>query len=84
MSMKKLFVANFPKFVEDEDLKQLFEQYGPVYDVTVWKDFDTGESKGWGTVVMHYERDADNATDDLDGSWWHHRKLTVNEFRPRR
>ena len=79
-----IFVANFDSDVTEDDVEDLFDGYGTVGTVTVWRDLDTGESKGYGFVHMPDDSEAESAIRDLDGKWWHGRRLRVSEARPKR
>ena len=46
----KLYVGNLPYNTSEEDLRNLFAQYGNVESVAVITDRDTGRSKGFGFV----------------------------------
>lgn len=82
MSSKKLYVGNLSfKFV-DEDLHNLFSQYGRVISANVIFDRDTGRSKGFGFVEMD-EADAQKAIEALDQTVISDRQLKVNEARPK-
>jgi RNA recognition motif-containing protein len=78
-----LFVANFDKETDADDLRTLFSNYGTVIDVKIFRDRHTDESLGYGFVEIPNERDAEQAISDLNGSWWNGRKLKVNERIPR-
>ena len=50
-----IFVANFNNKITEDELEQLFDQYGTVDKVIIWTDWDTGESKGFEFVEMPNE-----------------------------
>jgi RNA recognition motif-containing protein len=78
-----IFVANFNKQTDEEDLRVLFSNYGTVIDVSMFRDRQTDEPLGYGFVEMPDDRDAERAITRLDGRWWNGRKLKVSERRPR-
>jgi len=78
---KKLYVGNLSFQTTEDDLNGVFSQFGAVESVTIITDRDTGRSKGFGFVVME-EADADKAIEQLNGSQFGGRNLTVNEARP--
>ena len=78
-----LFVANFDKRTEKEDLEELFREYGEVTDVKIFRDRETDESLGYGFVEMADDWDAERAMKRLNGRWWNGRRLKVTERRPR-
>jgi RNA recognition motif-containing protein len=79
-----LYVSNFAKDVTEEDLQELFEHYGDVKMVTIYIDFETGESRGFGFVHIRDDRDGREAIDSLDGTFWHGKHLKVSEAQKRR
>ena len=48
--MKKLYVGNLAWGVTDDDLQQLFAEYGSVSSAVVISDRETGRSRGFGFV----------------------------------
>jgi cold-inducible RNA-binding protein len=81
--VKKIFVGNFAFSTTEADLRQLFEPYGAVENVTVVTDRDTGRSRGFGFVEMPNNGEADAAITALNGKASGGRPLTVNEARPK-
>ena len=81
MTNKKLYVGNLNFNCVDEELHNLFSQYGNVISARVIKDRDTGRSKGFGFVEME-DGDAVNAIQNLNGFSLAGRAISVNEARP--
>jgi RNA recognition motif-containing protein len=79
----KLYVGNLPYSTTEEDLRNLFAQYGNVESVAVITDRDTGRSKGFGFVEFGDDNEARNAISALSGQEYGGRALTVNEARPK-
>jgi cold-inducible RNA-binding protein len=79
----KLYVGNLPYSTTEEDLRNLFSQYGHVDNVAVVTDRDTGRSRGFGFVEFADDNEARNAISALSGSEYGGRALTVNEARPK-
>ena len=79
-----LFVANFDKQTDEDDLQALFSNYGTVVDVSMFRDRETDEPLGYAFVEIPDEHDAERAIEHLNGRWWNGRKLKVSERRPRR
>ena len=46
--MKKMYVGNIPYNVTEEDLKELFSEYGEIESLRIMKDNFTDRSKGFG------------------------------------
>jgi RNA recognition motif-containing protein len=78
-----IYVGNIPFSATPDDIRQLFEPYGVVEDVTVITDRDTGRSRGFGFVEMPNASEAQAAITELHGADMQDRPLTVNEARPR-
>ncbi|MDM7914282.1 MAG: RNA recognition motif domain-containing protein [Candidatus Eisenbacteria bacterium] len=79
----KLYVGNLNFTVNNQDLEDLFAQYGTVQSAQVVMDRDTGRSKGFGFVEMGSDEEAQGAISALNGQQFRGRPLTVNEARPR-
>ncbi|MGH9369782.1 MAG: RNA recognition motif domain-containing protein [Thermoanaerobaculia bacterium] len=79
----KLYVGNLPYNTTEEDLRNLFSQYGNVESVAVVTDRDTGRSRGFGFVEFADDNEARNAITGLSGQEYGGRALTVNEARPK-
>ncbi len=62
-----IFVANLNFKIQDNFLRELFENYGEVESAKVIVDRMTGRSKGFGFVVMQNEQEALAAINDLNG-----------------
>lgn len=80
---KKLYVGNLPFSATQEQVRDLFEQYGTVHTVDIITDYETGRSRGFGFVEMD-DQEAKAAIEGLDGTLFGGRNLRVNEARPRR
>jgi len=79
---KKLFIGNISWGASDEQLKDLFAQYGEVEEAVIVKDKFSGRSKGFGFVTFTDDAEADKATESLNGHELDGRELVVNEARP--
>ena len=79
----KLYVGNLSFDAIENDLQDLFSQYGPVTEVNLMQDRTTGKARGFGFVTMSTKEEADAAVLGLNGKDWKGRSLTVNEARPR-
>lgn len=42
----KMFVGQIPRSWDENDLKKMFEDFGPVYQINVLRDKATGTSRG--------------------------------------
>jgi cold-inducible RNA-binding protein len=79
----KLYVGNLSFSTSEDELRQLFEQYGQVASATLVMDRDTGRPRGFGFVEMNDDGEAKAAITALNGQNVGGRDLTVNEARPR-
>ena len=80
--MTKIHVGNLPFSATEEELRQLFAQYGTVQSVSLVTDRDTGRPRGFGFVEMSGP-DASRAIQNLNGKNMGGRSLRVNEAQER-
>ena len=78
MSDAKLYVGNLSYAVTNEQLKELFSQYGEV------KQANVIEGKGFGFIEMASADDAEKAKRELNGSDFKGRALRIEEARPQK
>ncbi len=81
-----IFVANLSYRINDEDLRDVFVEYGEVDSAKIIMDRETGRSRGFGFVEMSDDAAARKAIDELDGAEYDGREMSVKqaEDRPRR
>lgn len=79
----KLYVGNLSFDTIENDLQDLFEQYGKVVEAALVTDRSTGRSRGFAFVTMGSAEEGNAAIDGLNGKDFGGRKLTINEARPR-
>ncbi len=82
MANARIYVGNLPFSAREEDIRQLFAQYGEVVSVALPTDRETGRPRGFGFVEME-EADAPKAIDALNGKDFGGRALNVNQARER-
>jgi RNA recognition motif-containing protein len=80
--VRTIYVGNLPFDTTEDDLRDLFRQYGEVSKVSLVNDRETGRSRGFGFVEMPLDQ-ALEAIDALDGHDFGGRNLRVNEARDR-
>ncbi|MDJ0572081.1 MAG: RNA-binding protein [Pleurocapsa sp. MO_192.B19] len=78
-----IYVGNLSYEVNQEDLNEVFAEYGTVKRVHIPTDRETGRVRGFAFVEMELESDEDKAIQALDGAEWMDRSLKVNKARPR-
>ena len=77
-------MGNISYSVTEENIQELFEQYGKVNSVKIIIDRYTQRSKGFGFVEMEDEKEADEAINAVNGIEFLGRNLKVNEAREKR
>jgi cold-inducible RNA-binding protein len=78
---KNLYVGNMAFSTTEDQLREVFSQYGTVSKVQVIMDRETGRPRGFAFVEMSDGGDA--AIQALNGAQLDGRTLTVNEAKPR-
>lgn len=81
--MKNIYVGNLDFNVSEDELRQAFSAYGQVDNVTILKDRDTGQPRGFGFVEMANDEEAEKAISGMNGAQLGSRALNVNEARPK-
>jgi RNA recognition motif-containing protein len=81
--MTNIFVGNLPYTMTEDDLQVAFSEFGAVDRVSIVRDRDTGQSRGFAFVEMANAAEANRAIDSLNGRELKGRALKVNEARPR-
>jgi RNA recognition motif-containing protein len=79
---KSIYVGNLPFAFGNEQLSELFAEFGEVKSAKVITDRETNRSKGFGFVEMDEEAAA-KAIEALNGKNVGNRPLRVNESQPR-
>ncbi|MCA9847844.1 MAG: RNA-binding protein [Dehalococcoidia bacterium] len=79
---QRIYVGNLPFSARQEDVEQLFGEFGEVISVALPNDRETGRPRGFGFVEMSKD-DATAAIKALDGKDFDGRNLRVNEAEPR-
>ena len=78
-----IYVGNLSFKVDENELRDAFEEYGSVSSVKIITDKFTGRSKGFAFVEMSSDAEAQAAIGALDGKDAGGRALKVNEAKPR-
>lgn len=77
-----IFVGNLSYDLREDELSQLFAEYGEVSSAKIITDKYTGRSKGFGFVEMPNDDEASSAIDGLDGKEVLRRSIKVNKALP--
>ncbi len=78
-----IYVGNIPYTTDEQELSELFEQFGEVYSVKILTDRETGRPRGFGFVEME-QNGGRQAIEELNEYEMNERKLVVNEAREKR
>jgi RNA recognition motif-containing protein len=78
-----IFVSNLSFQVQDQDLLEIFAEYGEVSSAKVITDKFSGRSRGFGFVEMSSDEDAKKAIAELDQAEVDGRTISVAEAKPR-
>jgi RNA recognition motif-containing protein len=81
--MTNIFVGNLSYQTTEGELEAAFAAYGTVERVSVVRDRDTGQPRGFAFVEMTNASEANKAMTALNGQDFNGRSLNVNEARPR-
>ena len=73
-----LYVGNLNFNLTEDELRQVFEEYGEVSSVKIITDKFSGRSKGFGFVEFEKEEDSNKAIEELNGMDVGGRNIKVN------
>jgi len=79
----KIYVGNMNFQTTEDQLRELFEQFGPVDEVAIINDRETGRPRGFAFITMANDEDGQKAIEELNGQDYDGRTLNVNEARPK-
>jgi len=74
-----IYVGNLSYNLVEDDLKEIFEEYGEVTSVKIITDKMSGKSKGFAFVEMSDQANGLKAIAELNGAEVDNRKIKVNE-----
>lgn len=78
-----IYIGNLSYDVTEDDLSQVFAEYGTVKQVQLPTDRETGRMRGFGFVEMGDDAEESKAIEALDGAEWMGRDMKVNKAKPR-
>lgn len=78
-----IYVGNLSYQVTQEDLEQVFAEYGSVKSIALPVDRETGRLRGFAFVELQSGTEEAAAIEALDGAEWMGRDLRVSKARPR-
>jgi len=79
-----IYVGNLDFKVSENDLTEIFEEYGAVSSAKIIIDKFSDRSKGFGFVTMENEEEANKAINELHGAEFKNRDMVVNEAKPKK
>lgn len=78
-----IYVGNLSFQATEEDLREVFAEYGKVSRISLPTDRETGRKRGFAFVEMEDDAQEDQAIQELDGAEWLGREIRVNKAKPR-
>ena len=78
-----IYVGNLSYDITEDDLQEVFADYGEVKRVYLPVDRETKRKRGFGFVEMINDDDESTAIETLDGAQWMGRQIKVNKAKPR-
>ena len=78
-----IFIGSLHFGLTEDELREIFEQYGTVDSAKIITDKYTGRSKGFGFIEMPNDEEAQKAIDELNGAEVKGRPVNVNKAKER-
>lgn len=78
-----IYVGNLSYNLTEQELRDIFSEYGEVSSVNIITDKYTGQSKGFGFIEMPNQSEAEEAISAINETSVGGRNIKVNEARPR-
>lgn len=78
-----IYVGNLSYSATEDQLRDLFAEFGQVESVSVITDRATGRPRGFAFVEMPDDAEGQKAIDEINGKELDERELKVNMARPR-
>ena len=78
-----IYVSNLNFSTTSESLQELFAEYGEIDSAKIITDRETGRSRGFGFVEMPNDAEGQKAIDELNGTDFEGKTISVNVARPR-
>ncbi len=79
-----IYVGQLPYSVDENELKELFAEFGEIASVNLVTDRYSGRPKGFGFVDMPNNSEADTAIKALNRSMLKGREIKVNQVQPQK
>lgn len=81
--MRNIYVRNLNVETTEDEVRRLFQAHGSVATVTLVKDRDSGQARGFAFVQMPNDDEAERAINALNGTVFGQQALTISEARPK-
>jgi RNA recognition motif-containing protein len=78
-----IYIGNLSFQAAEEDIREVFAEYGTVSRVSLPIDRETGRKRGFAFVDLSSDAEEDASIQALDGAEWMGRDLKVNKAKPR-
>jgi RNA recognition motif-containing protein len=79
-----IYVGQLPFSMSEDELREMFVEYGEISSLNLIKDKFSGQSKGFGFIDMPNNSEADKAIKGLNKSMLNGREIKVNQAEERR
>jgi RNA recognition motif-containing protein len=79
-----IYVGQLPYGVDENDVKELFSEYGEIASVNLIIDRFSGRPKGFGFIEMPNNSEADTAVKALNKSMFKGREIKVSQVHRQR
>ena len=79
-----IYIGNIPYSMKEQNLIDVFQEYGPVESAKIIIDKKTRRSKGYGFVEMKDETDEDKAVESMNSQDLGGRKVKVSKANPKK
>ena len=79
-----IYIGNIPYSIKDQDLAEVFQEFGQIESSKVIVDKKTKRSKGYGFVDMQNESEEDAAINEMNGKEVGGRKIKVSKANPKK
>ncbi len=79
-----IYIGQLPYTVTEDEIKQLFSEFGEIESLNLVKDRFSGQSKGFGFIDMPNNSEADKAIKALNKTMLNGREIKVNQVEQRK
>lgn len=84
MEENKIFVNNMSFDTKEEQIRELFGEFGEITDLKMITDRDTGRFRGFCFITFADADSAGNAKNELNGKEFNGREIFVDIAKPQR